>query len=416
MYYLIKQVRIAGKGKETYDILISGDRIEDIKSAITDAPAQCEIIDIPGSFVSAGWMDMLADFCDPGNEQRETVITGSNAAAAGGFTHVCTLPATSPAVDSRAVIDYILRSSTGHVTQIHPYGCLTRNAEGKEMAELYDMLSAGAVAFTDGFHVVGDAGMMQRLLLYLKNNNSLLIQYPENNSLAHNGQMNEGKVSTRLGLQARPDLAEHIQVQRDIEIAKYYDAPIHFSQVSSAKTLELIERAKNDHLKVSCDVSINHLSFTENYLENYDVNYKLLPPLRTEEDRDKLREGLKKGVIDAVTSSHLPWEVEHKMVEFDYAAFGNIGLQTVYPLLQTAFGKQEWLDAITTRPRKVLGLPEVKIEKGAVADLTVFNPDLEWTFDEKTNKSRSRNSPLFQSNLKGKAVAVFHNGKAFINH
>ena len=293
---------------------------------------------------------------------------------------------------------------------VFPLGCISREREGKDLAELYDMKQAGAAAFTDGDLPVSDSGLMSRALLYAKGFGGLIFSYPEDISIAGKGKMNEGAVSTYLGMKGIPNLAEELLIARDLYLAEYNEAPIHFSTISTAGSVDLIRKAKKKGMQVSCDVAAHHLVLTEKELEGFDSNYKVKPPLRTENDVQALREGLNEGTIDAIVSQHTPYEVEFKNVEFEIAAFGIIGLQTVLPLLVKAGLKPELIvEKAAVNPRKVLGLQVPGIKKGEAANLVLFDMEHEWTFNKETNRSKSANSPFLGKKLKGGVVFVCNN-------
>ena len=396
------------------DILIRDGKIAAVGAGLPDDAG--EVIDLAGQFVCPGFVDLNANFGEPGLETKEDLITGTRAAAAGGFTGVAVMPNTAPPVHSKAEVAYLVNRSRGSLVNVYPLGALSRDREGKDLAELYDMAQAGAKAFTDGNHPVADAGLMSRALLYAKGFGGLVISYPEDRSIAGKAKMNEGVMSTRLGMKGIPALAEELIVSRDLFLAEYQEAPVHFTTISTEGSVSLIRAAKARGIRVTCDVAAHHLALTEDELEGFDSNLKVKPPLRTRADAEALIAGLKDGTIDAVVSQHTPHEVEFKQVEFEIAEYGIIGFQTVLPLLVRA-GLEPALIAekLAGGPRKVLGLPEGSLQPGMDADLVVFDPAAEWEFNADTSRSRSANSPLFNQKLKGRVSFVCNNNQFFIS-
>ncbi|WP_423147330.1 dihydroorotase [Rubrolithibacter danxiaensis] len=395
------------------DVLIQDGMIVSVGTAtdISDA----EVIDAEGKYLSAGFFDLNANFGEPGFETREDLHSGARAASAGGFTGVAVQPNTNPPIHSKAEVSYIINNSREDLVEVFPLGCISQNREGKDIAELYDMKKAGAIAFTDGNRPVSDSGLMSRALLYAKGFGALLFSYPEDTAIAGKGKMNEGEISTYLGMKGIPALAEELFIARDLYLAEYNESPVHFSTISTARSVELIRGAKKRGLSVSCDVAAHHLVLTENLLEGFDSNYKVKPPLRTNTDIAALTEGLKDGTIDAIVSQHTPYEVEHKNVEFEIASFGIIALQTVLPLLLKAGLSPELIvEKLAVNPRKILGIPVPLIKENEIANLVLFDTEKEWTFNNQTNRSRSSNSPFLNQQLKGGAVFVC-NRKKFIN-
>ena len=393
------------------DIYIQDNLIKEIGKKLSVAGAKT--LDCKGQYISIGWIDLHVNFCDPGFETKEDILSGLNAAAKGGFVGVALMPNTQPALKSKSEIEYINNKSNNHAVTIFPIGCLSANREGKDLAEMYDMKLAGAKAFSDGNSSVQDAGLMSRAMLYAKGIDSLIISKPEDKNIAQNAKMNEGQTSTLLGMKGNPSLAEELMVSRDIFLAEYQDAKVHFTCITSAKSVELIKAAKKKGLKVTADVSVNHLYFDDTMLETFDTNFKLSPPLRTKEDIKALKQGLKDGSIDAICSQHTPEDIEHKQVEFEYAKEGMIGLQTAFSLALMTLEKQMDLSDIiakfTIAPRAILGLPAQSIAVNQMASLTLFDPATSWKFQPSDNVSKSKNSALFNQVLKGKVISIINN-------
>ncbi|TDQ08500.1 dihydroorotase [Pedobacter metabolipauper] len=368
------------------------------------------VFDGSGSVLSPGFFDLNCSIGDPGFETKEDISTATNAAKAGGFTGLAVLPNTKPVIHSKAEVEYIVNRAKYNLVDVLPIGAISHDLEGKEMAELFDMQQAGAIAFSDGGKAIADDGFMSRALQYVKGFNGLLMVYPENKSIAGKSQVNESKTSVLLGMKGLPALAEEMQISRDIFLAAYHNAPVHISNISTAGAVALIKKAKKDGVKVSCDVAAHHLVFTEELLNDFDSNYKVKPPLRAKSDVKALIAGLKEGTIDAVGSQHRPHEIEFKDVEFEIASYGITALQTVLPLLIRA-GLDAGLIAekLAVNPRKLLGLAIPVIEEGALANFTVYHPAEEWLYNKASNFSKSANSPLLNKKLTGKVKLVYNN-------
>jgi dihydroorotase len=361
--------------------------------------------------VSPGWFDMRSDFCDPGYEHKEDLISGRNVAAAGGFTEVMILPNTHPVIQSKNEVSYVISGNQSHLVQIHPMGAVTDQTNGEELTEMIDLHTAGAKAFSDGKNPIWHTDILLKSLLYLQKFNGLLINRPEDTMLTRLGSMNEGLNSTILGLRGMPRLGEELMIERDIRILDYAGGKIHFSNISTEEAVKSIRRAKKKGMKITCDVAAHHLMLEDGALIDFDTNYKVNPPLREARDMKAIRKGLDDGTIDAIVSSHTPQDEESKKLEFDFAEFGMLGLQTVFPIMNSIDPKLLWLDKIISAPRNILGLPVPEIIKGAPANLTLFDPELKWTFDGRENKSKSMNSPFLGQKFKGKALGVFNNNK-----
>jgi dihydroorotase len=397
--------------QNTCDVRVEQGKLIAIGESLSPE-ADDEVFDGTGCYLSPGFFDLNCAIGDPGFETREDIESAAAAAQAGGFTGIAVLPHTDPVVHSKAEVSYILNRSKELIVDIHPIGAISRDLDGKTLAELYDMQQAGAVAFSDGNKPVADDGFMSRALQYAKGINALLMVYPENGSIAGKAQVNESKNSVLLGMKGLPALAEQMQISRDLFLSAYHDAPIHISTVSTAGAVALIKRAKREGAKVTCDVAAHHLVFTEDMLNDFDSNYKVKPPLRGKNDVKALIAGLKDGTIDAVTTQHRPHEIEHKAVEFEIAAYGMLGLQTALPLMVKAgFNAQQIVEKLSVAPRRVLNLEVPVVEVGATANFSVYDLKESWLYDEASNKSKSKNSPLINQQLSGKVKLVYNNNK-----
>ncbi len=391
------------------DVRVEQGKITAIDNKLTASKNE-QVFDGEGAVLSPGFFDLNCSIGDPGFETKEDINTATAAAKAGGFTGIAVLPNTKPVVQSKAEVEYIINRAKNNLVDVLPIGAISQGLEGKELAELYDMKLAGAVAFSDGGRAIVDDGFMSRALQYTQGFNGLLMVYPENKSIAGKSQINESKTSVLLGMKGLPSLAEEMHINRDIFLATYHDAPVHISNISTAGSVALIKKAKKDGIKITCDVAAHHLVFTEDLLNDFDSNYKVKPPLRGKTDVKALIAGLKDGTIDAVGSQHRPHEIEFKDVEFEIASYGIIALQTVLPLLiKAGLDATQIAEKLSVNPRKLLGLAVPVIEVGAEANFTVYNPALQWEYNVDTNYSKSANSPLLNKKLTGKVQLVYNN-------
>ncbi|RZL34807.1 MAG: dihydroorotase [Pedobacter sp.] len=415
MNLLVKGITIADPNSEfnqqNADVRIEKGIITAIAKNLSPLKNE-DIFEANGAVLSPGFFDLNCMIGDPGLETKEDIQTGTAAAKAGGFTGLAVLPNTKPVVQSKGEVEYILNRSKNNLVDVYPIGAISNNLEGKDLAELFDMKNAGAIAFSDGSKAIADDGFVSRALQYCLGFGGLLMLYPENKSIAGKAQVNESANSVLLGMKGVPALAEEMQISRDIFLATYHNAPIHISNISTAGAVTLIKKAKKDGVKVTCDVAAHQLVFTEELLNTFDSNYKVKPPLRSKADNKALIAGLKDGTIDAVSSQHRPHEIEFKDVELEIAAFGIIALQTVLPLLIKA-GLDAALIAekLAVNPRKLLNLPIPTLKVGEKANFTIYNPTQEWEYNSSNNFSKSSNSPLLGKTLKGKVNLVYNNNQ-----
>ena len=397
---------------ENYHISVVDGVIAEVTTSSSIAETDIEI-DGSGCWLSPGWCDMRAHFNDPGLEHKEDLESGALAAADGGFTAVALLPNTEPALDHKKGIRYILSANPQRLTQLYPLGAVSIGAKGEELSEMIDLRQAGAIGFTDGTRAITNTSLLLKSLQYLQHFDGLLINHPTEANLSRGGQMHEGINSTLLGMKGIPALAEEMAIERDIRLLEYAGGRLHFSCISTAAAVKLIRDAKARGLAVSCDVSVAQLLFTDNHLLDFDTNYKVNPPLRSEQDRQALVAGLKDGTIDVIVSDHQPQDTESKKLEFDLAEFGMMGLQTFYAALckTGAFDASLLVEKVSSAPRRLLGLPPIELKEGEEANFTLFSPEFEWQFNEETNFSKGVNSPFLNQRLKGKALGVMANGK-----
>ncbi len=409
---LIKDIRSPYHNK-VMDIFLSNGRIEQVSEKL-DSSAD-KIIEANGDLLSPGWIDVFVTGSDPGYEYKDDLDSVSASASAGGFTHIFLTPNTLPVTQSKSGIQYIVGRNISLPVTLHPIGAVTKNTEGKELTEMFDMRQSGAIAFGDGNKSIQSAGLMIKALQYVKAFDGILIQMPDDQSVAPNGLMNEGTVSTQIGLPGKPALAEEIMVARDIELLRYTDSTLHITGISLARSVEMIRQAKAEGLKISCSTTPYHLMFTDAaLLLGYNTLLKVNPPLRTELDRQALIKGIQDGTIDCVSSHHTAQNKDAKICEFEYAEYGMLGLEPAYGIL-TAVGLSvdQILAVFCYNPAQLFGLTST-IEIGSTADLTLFNPNESFVFSNMDIKSKSTNSPYIGMSLKGRIKGTFLGDKNMI--
>lgn len=418
MKILIKSATIIDQGSpyhnQSRDLMIEGGIVGEAPPDSTQADL---VVEAEGMLLSPGWFDLRALFCDPGHEYREDLESGCSAAAAGGFTGVALLPNTLPVLQTKNQIGHIKARNAERLVNLFPMASVTLDTKGEALTEMIDLHTAGAVAFTDGEKPLWHTDILLKTLQYLQKFDGLLATRPEDPLLTKFGSMNEGVNSTILGMRGMPKLAEEVVVARDLALLAYAGGRLHFSNISSAKSVELIRQAKQQGLQATCDIAAHQPVFDDGALTTFDTAYKTSPPFREPKDNKALLDGLKDGTIDAIVSSHTPHDEEGKKLEFDLAEFGMIGLQTVGHCLAQMSATLEWpllIDKITHAPRKILKLPQPSITPGQNANLTLFDPKADWVFDASTNYSKSQNSPFFGKRIAGRAVAAFNNGQYWL--
>ena len=395
--------------KKIADVLIEKGIITQMAAEIE---ADAEVFEAEGACIAPGFFDLNCNIGEPGLETKEDIYTGTKAAAAGGFTGIALMPNTVPPVHSKAEIEYIVNRSKKNLVDIYPIGAISHKREGKDLAEMYDMYLSGAKAFSDGNRPVQDAGLMERALLYSQGFDGLVFSYPEDTAIAGKAKVNEGEVSTLLGMKGIPPLAEELMIARDLYLAEYTGSRIHFSTISTNRSVELIREAKRKGIEVTCDVAAYHLVLTDEALLGFDSLYKVKPPLRTQDDVDALLKGLYDGTIDAIVSQHTPHEVEFKNVEFEVAEFGMTGLQTAFSLaVKAGLDIGMIVQKMAINPRQILNIDIPVIAEGKEANLVLLDTELEWEYNKKNNRSKSYNSPFIGHNLKGKVLLTFNNNQ-----
>ncbi|MGF1670308.1 MAG: dihydroorotase [Balneolaceae bacterium] len=422
---LLKNIKIAKAEKvsrKKTDIRINSGKIVEIGENLSQKSSEA-VFDANGAYVSPGWMDMHVHLREPGYEHKETIETGCQAAAFGGFTEIACMPNTNPPIHTRDVVEYIKKRAESLPVEVHPIGCVTKYRKGESIAEMADMKDGGAVAFSDDGDPVYNSQVMRVALEYSSMLGMPVINHEEDLALSRPGHMHEGKISTKLGLDGTPGIAEEVMIARDILLANYTGGHIHVAHISTRKGADLVRRAKAEGVNVTTEVCPHHFDLTDEEIErrNYDTNCKMHPPLRTQDDIEAMIEGLADGTIDAICTDHAPHAVDEKEVEFIYAPNGIIGLETAWPvtvkcLLKTGKLNLETLIAkLAVNPRKILKLEVPKIETGQKANLTIFNTDEKWIYTKKEIRSKSKNSPYIDMNFTGRAIAIYHKNHFVVN-
>lgn len=409
----------AEKQNSGLDILIENGKIAAWIGRGDDRPQGCEVFDAKGLIVAPGFIDMHVHLREPGQEHKETIASGCAAAVAGGWTSVCPMPNTTPVNDNAAITRYMLeQAERAGLANVFPIGAITKSSEGTELAEMGEMKAAGAVAVSDDGRPVPDAGIMRRAMQYARDFDLPVIDHCEDKSLSSGGVMHEGRLSLLLGLKGMPALAEEIDAVRDILLAKETGAHIHIAHVSTKGAIEAVRRAKDDGVNVTCEVTPHHFTLTDRAVEGYDTNTKMAPPLRSEEHRAAIIEGIRDGTIDAIATDHAPHHADEKSLEYDRAPFGIIGLETALGLAFNELVHKGVIDLVrlvemcSTIPARIFRLAgRGSLIPGSHADLTIIDPSREWTYTNADSRSRSRNSPFDDVRFQGAAVATIVAGR-----
>lgn len=418
MHILIKNTHILCSSskyhKQKKDILIKDGNIIKIDDHIDVKPKI--IIDKPNTYVSLGWVDLFSDFCEPGFEHKETLQSGKLTSAMGGYTDVFLIPNLNPTTSNKSAVEFL--KNKNELVNIHPIGAVSKNLEGKELAEMNDMHNSGAIAFSDGRKSIQNAGLFSKALQYVKSFDGVLIEIAEDTSIAPSALMNESPISTEIGLAGKPNLAEDIQTYRNIELMRYAESRMHLTGVSTLKSIELIAQAKKTLKDLTCSVTPYHLLYNDSELIHYNSLFKVNPPLREEKDRQALINAVLDGTIDCIASHHTPQTFDEKVTEFEYAKNGMITLQTMLSMLLKVGAEipiEQWVTLLSENPRKIFNLPQYTIEENKPACLTIFSTTETWELLPTNNASLSDNSPLLNETLKGKILATINNYLFYIN-
>lgn len=399
--------------KKAVDIQIENGTITKTGKGLP-APDGFKVVELDNLHVSQGWFDSSVSLGEPGYEDRETIANGLTVAAKSGFTDIALQPNGNPVADNQADISFVKSKAQGNATTLHPIGALTKGSEGKDIAELFDMKNAGAVAYGDYYKALPDANQLKIALQYTQDFDGLVIAYSQDDKIKGKGVVHEGIVSTRLGLKGIPALAEELQVARNLFLLEYTGGKLHIPTLSTAKSVQLVREAKTKGLNVTCSVAVHHLVLTDEVLTDFDTRYKVAPPLRPETERQALIDGVLDGTIDMITSDHNPIDIENKKMEFDLAKDGTIGLETAFGALLTVLPLDVVIDKLTAG-RNAFKIEAHALAEGAQASFTLFNPEGESMFTKKDILSKSKNSAFLGRELKGKVYGIYNNGKLILN-
>ncbi|MFZ0596530.1 MAG: dihydroorotase [Flavobacterium sp.] len=397
---------------QTVDLLIADGIIEKIGTSILDIEDTTEV-KLDNLHLSQGWFDSSVSFGEPGYEDRETIANGLNVAAKSGFTAIALQPNSFPVIDNQSQVNFVKNKANGFATQIFPIGALTKASEGQDMAELFDMKKSGAVAFGDYNKSIDNANLLKIALQYVQDFDGLVITYSQDPNIKGNGVANEGIVSTKLGLKGIPNLAEELQISRNLFLLEYTGGKLHIPTISTAKSVELIREAKAKGLQVTCSVAVHHLVLTDEKLEGFDTRFKVTPPLRTESDRQALLNGITDGTIDIITSDHNPIDIEFKKMEFDTAKNGTIGLESAFGALQTVLPIETIVEKLTSG-KAIFGIENNSIAEGSKANFTFFNPEGESIFTKANILSKSKNSAFLGTELQGAVYGILNQNQLVI--
>lgn len=415
MKILIREAKIIDSKspfhQQIVDVKISDGIIEQIGKNIPNASDYKEI-NHSNLHLSQGWMDSSVSLGEPGYEDRETISNGLQVAAKSGFTAIALQPNSSPVIDNQSQIHFVKQKAAQSATDLYPIGALTKNSEGTDLAELFDMKNAGAIAFGDYGKSLTNANLLKIGLQYVQDFDGLVLAFCQDDKIKGSGVVNEGIVSTRLGLKGIPNLAEELIVARNLFLLEYTGGKLHIPTISTAKSVELIREAKAKGLQVSCSVAVSNLVLTDEKLDGFDTRFKLSPPLRTDKDRLALLAGVNDNTIDMITSDHNPMDIEHKKMEFDGAKNGSIGLESAFGALLTVL-PVETIVAKLTNAKSVFNVTNSEIAEGKPANISLFSTDGEWVFAKENILSKSKNSAFLGTKMKGKVIGIYNN-KSFI--
>ncbi len=415
MNFIIKQARIIDSASAydglTKDILIENGVVRKIGDAISSKNAI--EINFENCHIAPGFFDIGTHVCDPGFEFREDIITATKAALAGGFTGMAILPNNNPVTDNKSAVEYFYQNKKENLVDVFALGSITPKTKGETLAELMDMYNAGAVGFSDGLQPLQHAGVLLRALQYVLPFDGLILQQPNDENLSEHGVMNESESAVNIGMFSIPAIAEATMVQRDLFLCEYAKSKIHFFNLTTDESIYLLKNAKAKGVKATAGLSSMYLLWNDAMLENFDTHFKLMPPLRSASQVEAMKAAIKNGVIDVICSWHQPRDTEEKQVEFDHALFGAINLQTCFAALLTAMQKEislsKMIDLLSINPRKILKIKVPSVAENHEANFTLFNPDVEFVFEQKHILSKSKNSPFIGTTLKGKVLGILKN-------
>lgn len=420
MNLLIKGGRVIDPSQQIdddLDILVADGRVKEVGKGLQAAGKGCEVIDAGGLLVAPGLIDMHVHLRDPGLEYKEDIVSGTKAAAAGGFTSIASMPNSKPVNDNKAVTTYIIaKAKSEGLVNVFPVGSVTQGSKGEHLAEMGDLKEAGCVAVSDDGKPVVNSELMRRALEYAKGMGIMLISHCEELSLVGEGVMNEGYTSTELGLRGISRVAEDAAVARDVYLAEFTDSPVHIAHVSTKGAVRIIRDAKARGVKVTCETAPHYFSLTDDAVRGYDTNAKMNPPLREAADVDAIKAGLKDGTIDAIATDHAPHHLDEKDVEFALASNGIIGLETSLPLClvlvrDKVLDIKQLIEKMSYNPSKILGIDRGTLQPGAIADITLIDPKAEWVVKEEELQSKSKNSPFIGMKMKGQAAYTIVGGQ-----
>ena len=394
---------------QTVDVLIVDGIIKKIGTSLPNTE-NTEEVKRENLHVSQGWFDSSVSLGEPGFEDRETITNGLNVAARSGFTAIALQPNSYPIIDNQSQVNFVKSKANGFATELLPIGALTKGSEGKDMTELFDMKNAGAVAFGDYNKNLDNANLLKIALQYVQDFDGLVIAFAQDSNIKGNGVANEGIVSTKLGLKGIPNLAEELQIARNLFLLEYTGGKLHIPTISTAKSVQLIKEAKAKGLNLTCSVAVHHLVLTDSTLEEFDTRYKVSPPLRTETDRKALISGILDNTIDMITSDHNPIDIEHKKMEFDFAKAGTIGLESAFGALLTELPLDKVIEKLTAG-KSLFGIEKQSVTEGQKANITLFNPEGISIFTKENILSKSKNSAFLGKEIKGKVYGIYNQGK-----
>ncbi|MCA0932127.1 dihydroorotase [Lutimonas saemankumensis] len=418
MNILLRSAKIIDKNSKYHnkkmDILIKNGMISEIGKTL-EGPKNCREINLKNLHVSMGWFDSSVSLGEPGFEERENIEHGLEVAAKSGFTRVAVNPNTNPLIDNKSAVEFLIQKAKDSAVDLHPIANLTQGALGREMAELYDMKNSGAIAFGDYNKSIENANLLKIALLYVQNFDGIVMSFPQDEGIGKHGFVNESENTTRLGLNSIPNLSEELQITRDLSLLEYTGGKLHIPTISTHKGVQLVKEAKKKGLDVTCSVTAHHLYLTDEELSSFDTNYKVNPPLRATKDTKALIKGIKEGVVDMIVSDHNPIDIENKNVEFENAHFGTIGMESLFGSVGSIIDLEDAIVCLTENPRKRFDLPVGIIEEDNKAELTLFDPEIDYIFEEKNILSKSKNSAFLGKQLKGRAYGIIANKQLILS-